>query len=85
MHALSAAWCREGQVFKALLRGVDEVALKVLKGQQDARTQKTFLKEIQLLKNARHPNIVLSVPATTSPACTICMCKWLMCAARIAC
>ena len=65
-------------MFKALLKGVEEVALKVLKGQQDARTQKAFLKEIQLLKNARHPNVVLSVPAATSPACSIRMCSWLV-------
>lgn len=47
-----------GMVFKGLRHGVDQVAIKVLKGQQDERMQQAFIKEIDLLRRARHPNIV---------------------------
>ena len=47
------------QVYKALRGGVEPVAIKVLKGHHDERLQARFVKEIQLLRTARHANVVL--------------------------
>ena len=46
------------QVYLGLRDGVDQVAIKVLKGKQDARMQAAFAKEIEILSNARHPSIL---------------------------
>lgn len=43
------------QVFKATRGGVQSVAVKVLKNKED---HATFGREIAILKNCRHPNIV---------------------------
>ena len=34
------------------------MAIKALKGEQDARLQASFLKEIDILRRSRHPHIV---------------------------
>ena len=46
------------QVYLGLRDGVDQVAIKVLKGKQDSRMQTAFAREIEILSNARHPAIL---------------------------
>ena len=54
------AWmhCVAAQVYKGYLHEVDPIAIKALKGEQDARLQASFLKEIDILRRSRHPHIV---------------------------
>lgn len=47
------------QVYKAYRNQVEPVAVKVLKGQQDERSQAHFMREVELLRKMRHSNIVL--------------------------
>lgn len=47
------------QVFKGLRHGVEVVAVKVLTGHQDEAGRLRFIKEINLLKQARHPHVVM--------------------------
>lgn len=53
----------EAQVYKALRNSVEPVAVKVMKGQQDQRTQARFSQEIELLRRIRHANIVMCAPS----------------------
>ena len=46
------------QVYKAMRQGAETVAVKVMKGQQTDQAHAMFIKEINLLRQARHPHIV---------------------------
>lgn len=56
-------------VFKGWRNGVDPVAVKVLKGEQDARLTDAFIKEIDILRRARHPHVVqyVGLPCRSLP------------------
>ena len=46
------------QVYKAVLGGVQTVAVKMLAGQQDPAAQAKFCREVAILRSCRNSNIV---------------------------
>ena len=58
-----------GEVFKGLKDGVDEVAVKVIRIQQQAATIEQFKHEIDLISKLRHRNILQFYGACIKPTC----------------
>ncbi|KAK9788136.1 hypothetical protein WJX73_007093 [Symbiochloris irregularis] len=66
-----------GKVYKGYLHEVDPVAIKALKGEQDARLQASFLKEIDILRRSRHPHIVQYLGAVAAGNHTLLVCEFM--------
>ncbi|KAK9786895.1 hypothetical protein WJX73_008911 [Symbiochloris irregularis] len=65
-----------GVVFKGWRNGVDPVAVKVLKGEQDARLTDAFIKEIDILRRARHPHVVQYLGAVVQGNRMLLVCEY---------
>jgi hypothetical protein len=60
-----------GQVYKAVLGGVQTVAVKMLGGQQDHAAQVKFCREVAILRSCRASNVVQFQGACVAEGCTM--------------